>query len=113
MCGAIGVLSRCWDETRGAYRLLGHERVTAASVLAPHIACTQERLRAHSRVLCIQDTTELDYTSKKDRMKGLGPLNDETRWGLYLHPTLAVTPDRVPLGLLDLHSWAREPGSLG
>jgi hypothetical protein len=32
---------------------------------------------------------------------------------MYLHPTLAVTPDRVPLGLLDLYSWAREPGSLG
>jgi len=24
-----------------------------------------------------------------------------------------VTPERVPLGLLDLYSWAREPGSLG
>jgi hypothetical protein len=34
-------------------------------------------------------------------------------WGLYLHPTLAVTPERVPLGLLDLHRWARAPGSLG
>ena len=32
--------------------------------------------------------------------------------GLYLHPTLAVTPDRVSLGLLHVHSWAREPGSL-
>jgi hypothetical protein len=112
---SASILAACggWKETRAAYRLLGHERVTAASVLAPHIACTQERLRAHARVLCIQDTTELDYTSKKARMEGLGPLNYETRWGLYLHPTLAVTPDRVPLGLLDLHSWARAPGSLG
>lgn len=32
---------------------------------------------------------------------------------MYLHPTLALTPERVPLGLLDLYSWAREPGSLG
>jgi hypothetical protein len=32
---------------------------------------------------------------------------------MYLHPTLAITPERVPLGLLDMHSWAREPGSLG
>lgn len=101
-----------WDETRAAYRLFDHDEVTAERVLAPHIACTGARLREHPRVLCIQDTTELDYTTKKG-IAGLGPLNYESRWGLYLHPTLAVTPERVPLGLLDLYSWAREPGSLG
>jgi hypothetical protein len=101
-----------WDETRAAYRLFDHSEVTAERVLAPHIACTEERLRAHPRVLCIQDTTELDYTKKKG-IAELGPLNYESRWGLYLHPTLAVTPERVPLGLLAVHSWAREPGSLG
>jgi hypothetical protein len=101
-----------WDETRAAYRLFDHPEVNAERVLAPHIACTEQRLREHPRVLCIQDTTELDYTTKKG-IAGLGPLNYESRWGMYLHPTLAVTPDRVPLGLLDLHRWAREPGSLG
>jgi len=44
---------------------------------------------------------------------GLGPLNYESRRGMYLHPTLAITPERVPLGLLDLYSFTREPGSLG
>ena len=102
-----------WDETRAAYRLFNHAAVTAERVLSPHIACTEERLRAHPRVLCIQDTTELDYTTQKDNIAGLGPLNYESRWGLYLHPTLAVTPERVPLGLLDAHTWTREPGSLG
>jgi hypothetical protein len=101
-----------WDETRAAYRLFDHAEVTAERVLAPHIACTEARLREHPRVLCIQDTTELDYSTKPG-IAGLGPLNYESRWGLYLHPTLAVTPDRVPLGLLDLYSWAREPGRLG
>jgi hypothetical protein len=48
-----------WGETRAAYRLFDHPEVTAERVLAPHIACTEERLRAHPRVLCIQDTTEL------------------------------------------------------
>jgi len=101
-----------WGETRAAYRLFDHPEVTAEAVLAPHIACTEERLRAHPRVLCVQDTTELDYT-KKPGIAGLGPLNYETRRGMYLHPTLALTPERVPLGLLDLHRLVREPGSLG
>jgi len=101
-----------WDETKAAYRLFDHSEVTLEGVLAPHIACTEERLREHPRVLCIQDTTELDYTAKKG-IAGLGPLNYETRRGMYLHPTLAVTPERVPLGLLGVHRWVREPGSLG
>jgi len=102
-----------WKETRAAYRLFDHREVTAERVLAPQFACTEERLRAHPRVLCIQDTTELDYTTKKASITGLGPLNYESRWGMYLHPTLALTPERVPLGLLDAHTWVREPGSLG
>ena len=102
-----------WDETRAAYRFLDHEAVTAETVLAPHIACTQARLRAHPRVLCIEDTTELDYTKRRASMVGLGVLNYETRWGIYLHPSLAVTPEGVPLGVLAYHSFVREPGSLG
>jgi hypothetical protein len=85
-----------WGETRAAYRLFDHPEVSAERVLAPHIACTEERLRAHPRLLCIQDTTELDYPTKKG-IAGLGPLNYESRWGMYLHPTLALTPERVPL----------------
>jgi hypothetical protein len=80
-----------WGETRAAYRLFDHPEVTAEAVLAPHVACTEERLRAHPRVLCIQDTTELDYTTKKG-IADLGPLNYEGRWGMYLHATLAITP---------------------
>jgi hypothetical protein len=101
-----------WHETRAAYRLFDQETVTAEAVLAPHTACTEARLREHPRVLCIEDTSELDYTKKKG-IAGLGPLNLESRWGLYLHPTLAITPERVPLGLLKFHSFTREPGSLG
>ena len=88
-----------WDETRAAYRLFDQDVVTAEAVLAPHTACTEERLREHPRVLCIEDTSELDYTKKKG-IAGLGPLNLESRWGLYLHPTLAITPERVPLAHL-------------
>lgn len=101
-----------WDETRAAYRLFDHEQVTAQQVLEPHYQCSEERIRQQPRVLCIQDTTELDYTGKSD-IEGLGPLNYETRRGLYLHPTVAVTPERVCLGVLDAWCWAREPGSLG
>jgi hypothetical protein len=101
-----------WAETKAAYRLFDHERVGPQEVLEPHYAGSEQRLGEHRLVLCIQDTSELDDTGKSD-IEGLGPLNYETRRGLYLHPTLAVTPERVPLGVLDAWFWAREPGSLG
>ena len=110
----VSIPSACggWTETRAAYRLFDNAKVTAEKVLAPHTACTVERLREHPRVLCIQDTSELDYTGKTD-IQDLGPLNYESRRGLYLHPMLAVTPDRLCLGVLDAYLWAPEPGTLG
>lgn len=63
-------------------------------------------MRAQPVVLCIQDSTELDFNGQE--IDGLGPLNYEARRGMYLHPTYAVTVDREPLGVLDAWMWARE-----
>lgn len=63
-------------------------------------------MRAQPIVLCIQDTTELDFNGQE--IDGLGPLNYEARGGMYVHPTYAVTTDREPLGVLDAWMWARE-----
>lgn len=95
-----------WSETCAAYRFLSNPDVTWEGILAPHWAHTQERTRAQAVVLCIQDTTELDFNGQE--IAGLGPLNYEARRGMYLHSTYAVTPEREPLGLLDAWMWARE-----
>ena len=95
-----------WAETKAAYRLLDSDKVSAHKLLEPHYARTRERMTEHDTVLCIQDTTELDYTGKND-IQGLGTLNYEHRRGLYVHPTLAVTPERLPLGMLDSWHWTR------
>ena len=100
-----------WSETKAAYRLFDNKKITAQAVLEPHYQCTMERMKAHPVVLCVQDTSELDYTGKND-IQGLGPLNYESRQGLYIHPTLAVTPDKLCLGILDSWNWSREKGSL-
>jgi len=101
-----------WSETKAAYRLLDNRSVTAEKILKPHRECTLKRLEGESLVLCIEDTSELDYTDKSD-IDGLGPLNYENRQGLYLHPMLAVTPDRLCHGVLNWRTVVREPGSLG
>ena len=81
----------------GAYRLLAHEEVAWEAVLTPHWDCSIKRMRGQPVVLCVQDSTELNYTSQPG-IAGLGPLSDLRQHGLYVHPTLAVTPDGVPLG---------------
>jgi Transposase Tn5 dimerisation domain/Transposase DNA-binding len=95
-----------WSETCAAYRFLGNAEVSWEGILAPHWERTQERMRAQRTVLCIQDTTELDFNGQET--EGLGPLKYEARRGMYLHPTYAVTPGREPLGVLDAWMWARE-----
>jgi hypothetical protein len=74
-----------WAETAAAYRFLRNEEVSWDKVLAPHWRASQARMAEHKVVLCIQDTTELDYNGQD--ITGLGPLSYEAQRGLYLHPT--------------------------
>jgi hypothetical protein len=95
-----------WTETMAAYRFLAQDEVDWMDILRPHQASSLERMMGHDVVLCIQDTTELDFNGQQ--IAGLGPLSYEAQRGLYLHPTYAVTVDREPLGVLDAWLWARE-----
>ncbi|WP_338844729.1 IS4 family transposase [Massilia sp. W12] len=95
-----------WTETQAAYRFMANPEVTWDGILAPHWARTMERMATQKVILCIQDTTELDFSGQN--IDGLGPLNYEARRGMYVHPTYAVSPEREPLGLLDGWMWARE-----
>jgi IS4 transposase len=95
-----------WAETQAAYRLLSHDAVGWQDLHDPHMACTLQRMAAHKVVLCIQDTTELNFNGQA--IGGLGPLSYEAQRGMYLHPTYAVSPEREPLGVLDAWMWARE-----
>ena len=96
-----------WAEVQGAYRFLAHDKVNWEAVLEPHWQCTQERMGQQPVVLCIQDTTELDFTGQPG-IEGLGPLSYAAQHGMYVHPTLAVTSEGVPLGVLDAWMWARD-----
>lgn len=96
-----------WAETQAAYRFLAQEEVSWEAILEPHWACSIERMKAQRIVLCLQDTTELDFHGQA--IEGLGPLSYEAQRGMYLHPTYAVSSEREPLGVLDAWMWAREP----
>lgn len=105
-CASIPVACGGWAETIGAYRFFGQQDSDWRDILQPHIDCTLKRVEEHPVVLCLQDTTELDFNGQS--IEGLGPLSYEAQRGMYLHPTFAVTPERLPLGVLDAWMWARE-----
>jgi hypothetical protein len=96
-----------WHETKAAYRFFDHEQVTTESIIAPHVESTLARMKQHSVVLLLQDTTTLNFTGQKER-EDIGPINHEKHLGLLLHPILAVTPERLCLGVLDTYHWARK-----
>jgi IS4 transposase len=95
-----------WAETQAAYRFLAQDDMDWQAILAPHWQSAETRMRVHPVVLCIQDTTELDFNGQA--MAGLGPLSYEAQRGMYVHPTYAVSPQREPLGVVDAWMWARE-----
>ena len=100
----ITAACRSWNETKATYRLLEQD-ISWDALLQPHWDCTLARAAEHNTVLCLQDTTELDFHGRK--AEGLGKLNYDARRGMYLHPTLMVTPERLPLGTTDAWMWAR------
>ena len=106
--GSIPLASDGWAQTKAAYRLLDNPALEWRELLEVHTRRTAERMQGHPVVLCIQDTTELDFTTQPG-IAGLGRLSYEAQHGLYVHPTLVVTPAGVALGVIDAWIWARGP----
>jgi hypothetical protein len=97
---------------KAAYRFFSNDDIAPQDVLSSHIESTYSRLDKVPLVLAVQDTTEVDWTGHP-ATTGLGPLGHTACQGLHVHSTLAFTPERVPLGLLAQHVWARDPDDVG
>src|SRR5688500_5170484 len=94
-----------WQATKAAYAFFANPKAAPSAILLPHQARTLERIRSHSLVLLVQDTTFLTYTHHP-ATKGLGPIGGN-QLGLVMHSTLAFTPTGLPLGILAQQTWAR------
>ena len=99
---------------KGYYRFLnsGREEVNLESLLQTHRRQTIRRMRRESTVLIVQDTTELNF-STRSACAGLGSIGTNQTGaqsrGLDLHSSLAVGDSGLPLGVLRLHGYAPEP----
>lgn len=100
-----------WADTQAAYRFFDNDKVCHDEILRPHTQATVARAKEHLVVLAVQDTTELDYTDHPP--DDARCLNTAERKGLYAHLHLAITPDKLPLGVLGIEYFDRAPETLG
>jgi hypothetical protein len=100
--------------TQGAYRFFENDDIEPEAIRDAHHQSTLERLRHHSIVLALQDTSTLNY-STHPQTEGLGPIGTRRQKiiGLLLHSTLAVTPSGLPLGMLHTAVHARDSETVG
>jgi hypothetical protein len=87
-----------WRDLKAAYRFFDNAKAVPEHILAGHIDATWSRAQTVPIVLSAQDTTYLNW-EHHPATQGLGGLSNAGR-GVICHSTLAVTPERLPLGLL-------------
>ena len=99
---------------KAAYRFFDHPDMTVDQILDGHRQCAVQRMKDESIILAVQDTTTLNYATHK-QTEGLGPTNRTATggWGMLVHTTMAVTPERVALGIFDVQMWSRDPDKHG
>jgi hypothetical protein len=103
-----------WAETHAAYRFFANKKVAQEKIFEPHRAETLQRIEEYGgdTVLCIQDTTELQYSTHRS-LKNVGNLGDRGRKGFWAHSQYIVSADGVPLGVWKSKFTIPEPRDPG
>jgi len=97
-----------WSETKGLYRFIENKRITMNHVIQPVYDSTAKTAAGgHPLILCIHDTSSLNYSRLK-KTTGLGSIGAQEDRGLWVHSTLAAGQDGIPFGILGLNIWARK-----
>lgn len=100
-------------DIKAYYNFLNNERDTISfeSILAPHATKTIQRMKGQKKVLVIQDTTDLNYSSIKT-CEGLGFIGTNqtgvVSQGLKLHSSFVVNDSGIPLGILKAKCYAQK-----
>jgi hypothetical protein len=91
---------------KATYRFLENAAIEPGAIVASHVEATLERVAEAAVVLAVQDSTQVDWTAHR-ATRGLGQIGNGRGRGIVVHSTLALTPARVPLGLLAQTDWVR------
>jgi len=118
--GSIPLACQDWANTKAAYRFLDNDRVSEAQILAGHFQATQERASAtDGPILVLHDTTEFSFKRGDTAAVGLtrkavvgayrdGSLRYYAACGIFMHSSLVITTEGLPLGLASIKFWNRD-----
>ena len=110
----IHVACNTWSEAKAAYRLFDNEKLKEETILQKHQVETVKRLeKVNGFIFAIQDTTTLNYTHHPKK-KGINKINHTPGFkqpskGCFLHNTLLITENGLPLGLIDQKLFQHDP----
>jgi len=94
-------------EVQACYRFFSNDLVDEHKIFQPHLQESYKRSAQHPIVFSLSDTTSLNYTTRKT-LKDSGYISSNNAQGFFLHANIAVTPDRLHLGVISQKIWARE-----
>ena len=98
------------DGELAAARFLASPKVTPEGIIDIHATRTEAAARGR-RIVAVQDTTEVNFSGRARRRKGLGPAGDGKSPGFFIHAAVAVDADSEQLlGVLDAQTWTRPQG---
>lgn len=114
--GKVVVNKFCKSNTDkiGAYRMFNNDSYTYTD-LAKGLYRSCIRNQNVSHLLCIQDTTELNYDHHRERIKpsdnDIGPVTNPKNIGFFCHPMLVVEAEgKMPIGFSSIEIWNRQKG---
>lgn len=99
------------SEKIGSYRMLNNTKCGESELSKALYASCKNNIQGQ-HLLCIQDTTQVNYFSNKERIKdldaNLGRI-DSRAFGYLCHPMLVIDADKnMPIGFCSVKLWNRE-----
>jgi hypothetical protein len=115
--GTAVVNKNCESHTEkiGAYRMLANESFGHEELAEGSYRFCKKNVKGKRHLLCIQDTTEINFTNHElrfsDEDPDIGPITNKKSIGFFCHPTLVIDPEnQLPLGLSSIITWSRTSG---
>ena len=109
--GIINQIMKTHSDQIGTYRFFGNQYIELEQIQsAIYRNCQESSSSGH--ILCIQDTSEINYSHLSGKLKAndrhIGPTGNEKEAGFFIHPVLALcADDYFPIGFPSVKVWNR------
>lgn len=116
---SVPVACQDWASIKAAYRFFSNPNLSESEILSGHFNATKMRCEEiDGPILVLHDTTEIPYNRKnvaaigahrvyENKQKRYG-WKENHKCGILMHPSLAITPEGLPLGLANNIFWSRK-----